>query len=355
MRFSVFSSAIALTCLWLAACSSSSPSGSGLVTVPNTVGSSSGSEAASGSEAGSDNGGSSAGESSGGYVASSGGASASGSASGGSVSASGTTAGGSGVGVSEPEPTDAAEGSDAAVVVAPTYLGSPLCNASAARGCYPDNLPAYPVSARSCRTAPDGGTYDPDAGYADAALACHVSRDDAGAPLPECTPSGPNQDGASCHMSTDCAAGSECVGNPGICRHYCCSGVGPCSSSEFCDIRPKAQEPSTEVPVCVPIRSCGLIDQWSDAGACPAQETCAVARYDTGATSCVPIGTAGDGESCATDHCASGLICLGSTCFKLCHTAAPSECSKKQVCKAALPLFPNPSVGVCEASSDAGP
>jgi hypothetical protein len=230
-----------------------------------------------------------------------------------------------------------------------------LCNASAATGCYPDDLAAYPITARTCRAAPDGGVYDPDAGYADAALACHVTHDDAGAPIPECSPSGVNQDGASCHLSTDCASGSECVGDPGICRHYCCSGVGPCTASEFCDIRPKAQDPSTQVPVCVPIRSCGLIDQWSDAGACPAQETCAVARDDTGATSCVPVGPASEGESCAADHCAAELICLGATCFKLCHTASPVECSSKQTCKAALPLFPNPSVGVCEASSDAGP
>jgi hypothetical protein len=251
---------------------------------------------------------------------------------------------------------DASESPDAttAQVPAARYFGSPLCNALVAPGCYPDNLPAYPATAQNCLIAPDGGAYDVDGGYADAALACHVTRTEAGIPQSQCTTSGPNQDGASCHLSTDCAVGDECVGDPGVCRHYCCSGVGPCTATQFCDIRPKAQDPSTQVPVCIPLRPCGLIDEWSDAGECPAMETCTVARDETGATSCVPIGAAVEGESCAADHCADGLVCLGLTCFKLCHTATPTECSMNQTCKAALPLFPSPLVGVCEESSDAG-
>jgi hypothetical protein len=237
---------------------------------------------------------------------------------------------------------------------APQYFGSPLCNAGGPTSvCYPDNLATDPTTAQNCHTSPDGGAYDPDGGYADAGLACRVSGSDAG-PQPQCSTAGPNQDGASCHLSTDCALGDDCVGNPGICRHYCCSGSGPCAASQFCDIRPKAEDPDTLVPVCIPLRPCGLIDEWSDAGACPAMETCAVARDETGATSCVPIGDAAEGESCKTDHCAAGLVCLGGmTCYKLCHTAVPSECSTNQTCRAALPLFPNPLVGVCESATDA--
>lgn len=253
-------------------------------------------------------------------------------------------------GAQGPLTVDASEGGDVAAAQpqASTYSGSPLCNASAASVCYPDN----PTTAQNCHTAPDGGAYDPDAGYADAGVACHIGSTDAG-PQPQCSSSGPNQEGASCHLSSDCTVGDECVGDPGICRHYCCLGVSVCSSSEFCDIRPKAQDPSTQVPVCIPLRPCGLIDEWSDAGECPALETCAVARIDTGATSCVPTGGAAEGESCQTDHCAAGLVCLGVTCFKLCHTAVPKECSADQTCKASLPIFPNPLVGVCQ-TADAG-
>lgn len=234
------------------------------------------------------------------------------------------------------------------------YVGSPLCNAGPASVCYPDNLASNPTTAEDCHTAPDGGAYDPDGGYADAGLACRITRSDAG-PQPQCSTSGPNQDGASCHLSTDCAVGDECVGDPGICRHYCCSGVGPCAASQFCDIRPKAEDPTTQIPVCIPLRPCGLVGEWSDAGECPAMETCTVARDETGATSCVPIGAATESSSCATDHCAAGLVCLGGmTCYKLCHTAVPGECQANQTCKAALPLFPNPLVGVCESATDAG-
>jgi hypothetical protein len=257
------------------------------------------------------------------------------------------------VGVQGQGTGDAGESFDASVPpsMAPLSYGSPLCNASRGQGCYPDNLASDPTTAQNCQTAPDGGPYDPDGGYADAALACRVTQSDA---APTCAPAGPNQDGASCHLSSDCALGDECVGDPGVCRHYCCSGVESCTASQFCDIRPKAQDPSTQVPVCIPLRPCGLIDEWSDAGKCPAMETCTVARDETGATSCVPIGAAGEGESCATDHCDDGLVCLGLMCFKLCHTAAPKECSTSQTCRAALPLFPNPLVGVCETATDAG-
>jgi hypothetical protein len=255
-------------------------------------------------------------------------------------------------------PGSDADASDGALFLsaqppAAKYVGSPLCNATPASVCYPDNLATDPTTAQDCHTAPDGGAYDPDGGYADAGLACRITGSDAG-PQPQCSPSGPNQDGASCHLSADCALGDDCVGDPGICRHYCCSGTGPCAASQFCDIRPKAEDPGTLVPVCIPLRPCGLIDEWSDAGACPAMETCAVARDETGATSCVPIGPATEGESCSTDHCAAGLVCLGAmTCYKLCHTAVPSECSTNQTCKAALPVFPNPLVGVCESATDA--
>jgi hypothetical protein len=247
-------------------------------------------------------------------------------------------------------PGDVIVSPDVTIVSAPAqpYLGSPLCNASETSRCYPDELSTFPTTARGCSRAPDGGAYDPDAGYADAGLACHVTHDDGGVPTPVCLPAGSNQEGASCRTSADCTAGSECVGVPGVCRHYCCSGSDPCTASEFCDIWPKAQDPSTQVPVCVPIRTCGLLGEWSDAGSCPPSETCTVARDETGATSCVPIGAAGEGASCTTDHCAEGLVCLGLTCFTLCHTANPAECAVGQTCMAALPVFPSPAVGVCE-------
>jgi hypothetical protein len=136
-------------------------------------------------------------------------------------------------------------------------------------------------------------------------------------------------------------------------------GDGACGSDQFCDIQPTAKDPGELVPVCVPIRPCGLLNLWSDAGACPSAQTCAVARLDTGLTSCVAIGAAGEGDSCDTDHCASGLLCLGPTktvpghsCFRLCHTQGATECAANQICHTGRPTFLNPLVGVCEDAAD---
>jgi hypothetical protein len=313
----------AVAALSAVACSGSSSNGGGDV-LPYT----NGSGAASGSSAGS-------GSSSSGSTSSGG---ASGSASSGTPIASSGTASSSGTGG------------------APSFVGSPLCHAGGVdHSCYPDT----PTTAAACGVAPDGGPYDPDAGYGDTPVGCHVVVRDSGIPAPECWPAGLNQDGASCVASTDCAPGSDCVGTPGVCRHYCCMSDGPCGSGEFCDIQPTATNPAERVPVCVPIHSCGLLDQRSDAGACSSTQTCAVARLDTGVTSCTRIGAAAEGDNCDTDHCASGLTCLGPTksvaghsCFKLCHTQAPVECAANQICHGGWPTFPNPLVGVCEDATD---
>jgi hypothetical protein len=164
---------------------------------------------------------------------------------------------------------------------------------------------------------------------------------------------------------SDCASGLECVGS-GTCRPYCCSGLGRCSAGddaggagEFCDIQQTTGTP-TEVPVCMPIRSCSLLDQLThlDGGGsgCGSGETCAVVRGDDGATSCVATGIAMAGDACDSKHCAAGLVCLGTSqrkCYELCLTqpsamsTAPS-CPAGMACKSGLPLFPNPAVGICD-------
>jgi hypothetical protein len=86
---------------------------------------------------------------------------------------------------------------------------------------------------------------------------------------------------------------------------------------------------------------------------CPLQkETCAVVR-DDGRTSCVATGNAKAGQSCDTEHCAAGLVCLGSagerTCFTLCSTRMPAlQCASTQKCQGGLPLFPDPDIGICQ-------
>jgi hypothetical protein len=96
-----------------------------------------------------------------------------------------------------------------------------------------------------------------------------------------------------------------------------------------------------------------LLGNRSEGGTCAPNETCAVARFENGATSCVPTGNAVAGQSCVSDHCAQGLMCLGGLCYTLCHTAAPVECSASQSCVGGLPLFADPGIGVCQRIADA--
>jgi hypothetical protein len=231
-------------------------------------------------------------------------------------------------------------------------LGSPLCNATYST-CFPDDPKT--AHANWCLLAPDGGVYSAAAPYDNAQLACHVQPAfNAAGVAPQCTLAGTLTDVSSrpCGAPTDCASGFECILG-GTCRHYCCGGE--CfDPTEFCDIQQTVGSPSIKVPVCMPVHGCGLLDQPSDAGACLPGQTCAVVRVDNGATSCVKVGSSNAGDECDKEHCASGLVCLGTPgdrhCYKLCHTAPGSaDCAaSRQTCKGGLPLFPLPGIGICE-------
>ncbi len=244
------------------------------------------------------------------------------------------------------------------------YQGNPLCNASRATGCYPDD-PITPMTAAACSA-------DAGSGDSGAALACHVEPM-AGTVGAVCLAAGSGYDDDPCSGPTDCASGFECVvrtGTASRCRPYCCSGQSRCAADddgggagEFCDIQATDPGPggtSTKVPVCMPIHKCSLSTQVTAASGaypCGPDDTCAVVR-DDGATSCVAVGTAMVGDPCDEDHCAAGLVCLGTPgarlCYQLCTTPTSSlaplmACPPAQTCKGGLPLFPDTNdVGICE-------
>ena len=240
-----------------------------------------------------------------------------------------------------------------------SYQGSPLCNASPSTGCcYPDDpTNAQACAQAACQSAPDAGPSEASGAYIDVALGCHVvpaapSEDASPGSLatgPACLPGGAGLDGFLCAGPAECAPSYECVGGPSgaTCRHYCCNGNDSCHDLQFCDIQPTFASPETNVPVCMPVQPCTLLAELS----CPG-ETCSVVR-DDGTTSCVATGNAGAGESCETDHCSSGLVCLGTpgtrSCYALCHTdgSAP-KCGGQKKCQGGLPLFPDPNVGICQ-------
>jgi hypothetical protein len=239
---------------------------------------------------------------------------------------------------------DASEGSYEAGAVN-AYQGSPLCNASSSKGCYPDD----PASAQTCNIAVDAGVHDgEDAGTP---YACHVSpsANTAVGPVQVCIAAGTGHDGDACTSGGDCAAGFECVGQ-GTCRHYCCDPTACDGAQSFCDIQTilDAPIPDTRVPVCMPVSRCTLLND----DYCAANETCAVVKASDGTTSCVPIGPQLVGQECETDHCAADLVCLGPlgsrTCYQLCETSAPSVCQPGQSCVGSAPEFQDPSVGICQ-------
>jgi hypothetical protein len=90
-------------------------------------------------------------------------------------------------------------------------------------------------------------------------------------------------------------------------------------------------------------------------GTCAADQTCAVVALASGValTSCVQNGNAGVGASCESEHCAAGLMCIGTSgnrrCYQLCHTLdASTDCPSTQTCTGGLPLFTDPMAGVCK-------
>ena len=223
--------------------------------------------------------------------------------------------------------------------------GSPLCNRTLIgySSCDPDD-----ADSGVCADDTDAGSGDTEP--ADSSTqACRVPIGGDGGPT--CTPAGSAAAGSPCTTSADCAAPTECVvTSPGAftCQTYCCAGDTACQPDEYCNIQRLAQDPSTRVPVCVPIEPCQLFDSTS----CSSSETCAVVREGAGTIGCVPVGAAQAGDDCERDTCGSGLVCLGTWgarhCYKLCHTATSVECSVGQGCMTGLPMFPDPAFGVCE-------
>jgi hypothetical protein len=232
-------------------------------------------------------------------------------------------------------------GTTADVLAASPVTGSPLCNASATTGCFPDD-------GWACEGTADAGatTTSPDA----AAHACRVVDDP---PHATCDgTAGTGGDAAPCTRSSDCAAGYECVGSAataGQCRHYCCDSAS-CNTQTpdqfFCDIQPTATASASKVPVCMPVMQCQLLQQ----GVCPDGQQCSIVTMD-GTTSCVAIGQAQLDAPCDTDHCAAGLVCLGMVgsrvCWQLC-SSSNEACPTGLQCHVGGPLVPEPQIGICD-------
>lgn len=232
--------------------------------------------------------------------------------------------------------------------------GSPLC-AHTSSDCFPDGpqngFEQCIVTADAGASGGANGAGGDDAGADGGATtaivteACRVRLDTSSAPKPVCVANGEGKEGAQCLVATDCAAGYECVGSPGQCRHYCCSASACASGQQFCDIQTVAEIGSLRVPVCMPVRSCKLLAT----DGCSVGEQCEVVD-DQGTTSCVAVGPLHAGDSCETNHCGEHLTCLGvpgsRKCYTLCDTQQ-NDCSTGETCKSGAPLFKDSEIGVC--------
>jgi hypothetical protein len=243
---------------------------------------------------------------------------------------------------------------DASIASASKY--NPLCHVGTP--CVPDdtapavsNMCNLPDAGIVVGSGPgDGGDYD----AGPSPIACHVTLDTTSTTGDDtqaiCTASGAGGNGAACIASTDCAAGFECVGSPGVCRQYCCTLPASCAAGFFCDVQEETSAGSVKVPVCEPVQPCQLLG--GDA-TCGNGETCGIVNDDDGTTSCVDIGPADVGQACDDTHCKKDLVCLGDVgskkCLALCTKNNPN-CDTGQTCSGAAPLFTgqNANYGVCQ-------
>jgi hypothetical protein len=190
--------------------------------------------------------------------------------------------------------------------------------------------------------APDGG----------GRYSCQVTRDNSGAPVHQCEPSGMRDNGMPCNFASDCAPGYACVGttHPGAtssgvigqCLHYCCDPSTCKDPGTYCAERPLFEDSNGDkplvVPVCAPGDACALLEPFPCTNTnctCPQDTSCTVVRSD-GTLGCVTPGTGKVNDRCGRPDsaCSAGYYCSLATslCVKMCKTdgldsrCAPGKC-----------------------------
>lgn len=223
--------------------------------------------------------------------------------------------------------------------------------------------PCVPGPDDGCSPSLDGSAAIPPPGAGDLAhrnarrdldvLGCQVVADDEGEPTSACLPTGTGAIDAPCQGSIDCERGAACVPTEGtrnqtaagICRPYCCGDLEECGEGSFCAPRALVEDPDLDVPVCVAVTPCELLED----GSCPIGTTCAVVRAD-GTTSCA---APGDGELCEPCPCAAGYVCAVHTglCQKLCRTDGSEDECGGGLCQGGSSGYPA-GIGVCVGGPD---
>ncbi len=156
--------------------------------------------------------------------------------------------------------------------------------------------------------------------------------------------------GAACSFVNECQAQATCFNN--VCRRVCCQGSTECGAGSTCiGLRDVA---SNSLGVCVASASCNAVD---GSGCTAGTGKCYFQNAASGQTGCFAEGSAAtDGVCDALNGCQPGHLCASVggatslTCIKLCPTASigsdagASECGVGKRCVAAPTVM---GAGVC--------
>jgi hypothetical protein len=145
-------------------------------------------------------------------------------------------------------------------------------------------------------------------------------------------------EGDTCSSANRCAAGFVCIGNPATCTQYC-------DANSDCG-QPRGQCVIQVTNGGAPIPGATLCSSNCDPVAatnplCPTGWTCDlfVAEFpyvdgmnpNVDIVDCRPSGGVGEGGSCATADCASGLTCVNygtsQLCREVCRPSVPTDCT----------------------------
>lgn len=208
-----------------------------------------------------------------------------------------------------------------------------LCGGSDA-GCSPD------PTAADCAPGGDPGIGGSSSGGSK--LACQIVFDGT-AVAAQCGVAGEAAGGDPCTKAQDCQAGLGCAATPiatGVCQQYCCGTPEACAPDTYCARGLMNEHPSQELPFCVPVTHCALLED-----TCGQGQACDFVRAD-GTTSCVNAGSGRGGETCP---CASGFTCASTTntCLELCHIGS-DDCGSG-TCQGGNLSWP-PDIGFCVSS-----
>lgn len=173
------------------------------------------------------------------------------------------------------------------------------------------------------------------------AQACDIDDDDLMGTACRPVAAGASDEGGGCSDSSKCTSSNVCLGNPGICRHYCDANTdcgsprGQCLITITDGTNPIPGAPKTCTSNCDPTNVA--------AGGCPSTMKCSlfvldVNGVDTNIVDCDTAGAGVQGANCTTNNaaddskCAKDFLCVTTggttnTCRRTCEVGGANVCT----------------------------